>query len=204
MIVGGAHSFGVDVAFFVLPTVLQDKHNLSRVIAIEFDSAEGGALHQFARIRDHRPVVEHHSLGAFRKGDAPVHESVRVADAGDGFQHLAPINRAGRQHLDVHHAGHLTVGVLRGELGATSRRATVGGDVGAGLCDSHHLGKGVGSGPNRFLVVVGIIADDSVRRANDIKGFAVAANDLRLVDITHHPLLEVAKRHLLVALCEGR
>lgn len=199
-----AHALCRDVAFLVFVSLLQIKHRDAVVLSGHCGwAAESGFLYSVSRSRHRNLVVVSKSFGAFVEADTPVHVLRTVFCSGDRFLHVAEIYRTGSQHLYVYHSESLAGLYVSHHLGAV---AVAGMHVAVYrvvcLRDAHHLCHHVGCSPRRTTeVLVWVIVVDGHVWADGIYRLFLSADDGRLLDVSHHPVVHLSIFQQFKLLC---
>jgi len=171
-----ADTFGVDIAFGVLPAFLEIDIDLRFVVASKSGfTAEACSLDASLFRRDTAFIIKHDTLRTFGERDADIDGSIGILGGGDRFDHLAEEESALDEHLDIddaHDANLLHASVEAG-AGAIATTFRLGGA--RALLDASHAGVGIRDGPRGDGEVERGILLHCIRWGEDIESFGLAA-----------------------------
>ena len=204
----GSHTFGKDIPVGIFPAALKDNEHLGAVVAlICFLFAETRTVNSFPGRRHEQLIVELQGLGPAGKRHAHFHLAVRIRSGLDRLEHLAKEHRPGHKHLHIHHTYHLAMLIQRGEFGALSRTVNVGKHSVRRLGHAHWRCKHIRRGPWRpAKICIRLACRYSLRGAYLIYRLVSASKELRFLDFTCDPLVEIAEinRLNLFSVCRRR
>lgn len=202
----GSDAVGEDVPVLVFPSALQQKNHTGHVFSwYGLDTAESGLADAVGLVGKLYFVVKLDGLRLVGKRNAVVKFCHGVGAAGDGLKHLAKVDGACCEHMDVDEPEHLDSYDMANEFCALPTTSLFGIDCDICFDDAGNFGHDVAAGPGRAaLVGVGLLAVPCACGRDFIKSLCLSSDDGALFDVACNPLVEVGVLQLrLCGSCGG-